>query len=440
MRSSNIAPVLAAIASLAAVSALACGGSPDPAPKQNVEVVKSSLARDMAPVLTPTQLDTFSQDQAEFAVDLYHAVRKEPKSANEDVFVSPHSVSIALAMTFAGARGETRDEMKKVLHYGLDDVSLHRSFDYLDLALASRGAGATAADGKPFRLKVANSIWGQKGTAFDAPFLDTLAVNYGAGLNVVDFVNNREASRLAINGWVEDKTENRIKDLVPPDAINDLTRLVLVNAVYFNAAWASKFAENGTEPAPFTKLDGSVAQVPTMHLDGQLPYAKGDGYEAVELPYEGGETSMLVIAPTTGQFATFESSMTGGKVLAVMAGLKSEKVQLSFPKLQLDTTLSLKDPLIGLGMKQAFGRGADFSGMAPTLDLQIKDVLHKTFLKVDENGTEAAAATAIIVGEKTSFDPSEPIAVKVDRPFVMAIVDRQTKTLVFLGRILAPKQ
>jgi len=439
MRSSSIAPLLAAIASLAAVSALACGSSSEPAPKQNVEVVKSSLARDMSPVLTPAQLDVFSQDQAEFAVDLYQAVRKDPASADKDVFVSPHSVSTALAMTFAGARGTTRDEMKKVLHYSLEDATLHRSFDYLDLALSSRGAGATAADGKPFRLKVANSIWGQKGTAFDAPFLDTLAVNYGAGLNVVDFINAREDARLAINGWVEDKTENRIKDLVPEDALNEDTRLVLVNAVYFNAAWATKFYETGTEPAPFTKLDGSVAQVPTMHLGGHLPYAKGDGYEAVELPYEGGETSMLVIAPTAGQFATFESSMTGGKVLDVMAGLASQKVNLSFPKLKLDASLSLKDPLKSLGMKQAF-EGANFRGISSSIDLQIKDVLHKTFLQVDENGTEAAAATAVIVGEATSAPVGEPIAMKVDRPFVIAIVDKQTKTLVFLGRILLPKQ
>lgn len=434
MKTSNIALLLAA------TSLVACA-TPSDDGKPPVEEVRSSLARDLTPTVSPALLDTFAQDQANFAVDLYQAVRKDPAKQNDDIFVSPHSVSTALAMTFAGARGETRTEMKKALHYSLEDESLHRAFDYLDLALEGRGKGAAASDGKPFRLRIANSIWGQKGMAFESPFLDTLARSYGAGVKVVDFVNAREDARLAINGWVEDKTEDRIKDLVPKDALDAATRLVLVNAVYFNAAWAVKIEAEATTPSPFYTLDGATSQVPTMHTASRFGYSKGDAFDAVELPYEGGETSMLLIAPAKGTFATFESSLTGGKVLDVLAGLRNDKeVRVALPRLKLDAALSLKEPLKSLGMRKAFG-GADFTGIAPPpLELEVKDVLHKTFLDVNEKGTEAAAATAVIVNVATSDPgPQETVAIDIDRPFVIAIVDRQTKTLLFLGRILKPK-
>lgn len=401
-----------------------------------VDVVRSGLERDTNPQLTDSERDIFAAGQMNFAVDFYHAVGKT-LSADRNAFLSPHSVAIALGMTYAGARGETAAEIKKALRCELPDDRVHTAFNYLDLALAARGKGAAGKDGKPFRLNVANSTWGQSGMSFEAPFLDTLARDYGAGLNVVDFIAATEPARLAINGWVEDRTENRIKNLVPKGKLTSDTRLVLVNAVYFNAAWATSFPPEQTKPDTFVKTDGSLVDVQMMNLMSSRPYVKTDGYEAVEMAYDGDELSLLVIAPTTGTFAAFESSLTGRKVLDILASLKPTDLFLSFPKLKVEAEFNLNTPLQALGMVKAFG-DADLSGMSRSEHLYISDVLHKTFGEIDENGTEAAAATAVInVASSTS---AMPPSMRVDRPFLMAIVDRPTKTLLFLGRILEPQR
>lgn len=421
---------------------------PDPSPVPSLgdladqgeaatEVVRSALQRNVAPELAPAELETLTKSQADLAIDLYQAVRKRPENADKDVFLSPHSVSIALAMTYAGARGTTAEEMKRALHFELPDERLHTAFDYLDLELARRGEGAEGKDGQPFRLEVANALWGQKGTPFEAPFLDNLAINYGAGLNVVDFVGATEKARSAVNQWVEEKTERRIKDILPEGAVDRDTRLILVNAVYFTAAWATKFVRDMTAEADFTKIDGSKVPVSMMSAGTTpRPYVKGNNYEAVELPYDGDELSMLVIAPT-GPFADFEASLTGEKVRGVLASLENREVQLSLPKLKLEAAIKLREPLQELGMKQAFETSADFSGISTTEKLSVADVLHKTFLLMDENGTEAAASTAVTVVNTSA--PLNVVTMKVDRPFFVAIVDRATKTLVFFGRVLEPK-
>lgn len=328
--------------------------------------------------------------------------------------------------------------MKSALHFGLADDRLHTAFDWLDLALMSRGANAKGKDDQPFRLRVANSLWGQKGYAFESSFLDTLAVSYGAGLNAVDFRQDPDGAAETIDAWVQQKTEDRIKNLIPKGSLDPDTRFVLVNAVYFNAAWQSKFQAASTAPAPFTKADGSVVQVSMMHDDSERPYLEGDGFQAVELAYDGGEMSMLVIAPSKGTFASFESGLTGQRVLDMLAGLRSREVKLAFPKTKLDGTFELTPALQAMGMKKAFdSSAADFTGIAHD-SLFVKAVLHKTFLDLDENGTEAAAATAV-VGGTTSAPVDPPAVMDVDRPYILAIVDRETKTLVFLGRIMEPK-
>ncbi|WP_146655266.1 serpin family protein [Labilithrix luteola] len=436
MKFYSLAFVLASIAApILAASTLGCSSS-ESTSEDGVGVVRSSLARNTSPVISDADLATFQHDRASFAVDLYQAVRKTTEHSTGDIFLSPHSVSTALAMTYAGATGQTQAEMKQALHFTLSDASIHAAFDQLDLALSSRGKGASGQDGQPFRLNLANALFGHKGGQFQAPFLDTLAVNYGAGLNVVDFAASEDA-RSRINGWVENKTEDRIKDLIPQGVLDGSTRFVLVNAVYFNAAWAAKFNAAGTSPSTFTKLDGSTTSVEMMHGTTSRRYLAGDGFEAVEMPYDGNELSMLVIAPTKGAFASFESAMSGAKVLEIFDGLAFKSVNLAFPKLKLDANFTLNEPLKALGMKSAFESGG-LSAIEEGEDLSIKAVLHKTFLAIDENGTEAAAATAVI-GEKASADIDEPVAVNIDRPFITAIIDRQTKTLVFLGRILEPK-
>lgn len=412
----------------------------DPEPEvepAEVGVVRSALERNTDPQLSEPERAALLASRVDFAVDLYHAVRGVSGRAGTDIFLSPHSISIALAMTYAGARAQTAAEMKKALGFELPDPRLHTGFAYLDLELARRGKGAKSRDGKPFRLDVANSIWGQTGSSFEAPFLDTLASHYGTGLNVVDFVQEPERSRVAINRWVEDKTERRIKDLVPENMVSSQTRIILVNAVYFDAGWASPFHPAQTKPAPFTKVDGSKVEVSMMNELSERPYVKADGYEAVEMPYDGKELSMLVIAPTKGSFAAFEDSLTGSKVLDILASLETKTLHLFFPKLKTEAAFSLAEPLKALGMRRAFEPGADFSGMSASERLFVSDVVHKTFLEIDERGTVAAAATG--VGMMNSSLPPPPPVMVVDRPFIAAIVDRPTKTLLFLGRILEPK-
>ena len=422
------------LAGLALLLVGGCSSNSDET-KPTFDVAKSSLTRDTAPAVAAADQTTLTSDNAAFAIDLYQTVRKQTEHAGKGVFLSPHSISTALAMTYAGARGETEKEMAKALHFTLPQEKIHSAFNWLDLTLESRGKNAKAKDDQPFRLRVANSMWGQKGFAFQQPFLDQLATSYGAGVNLVDFAD--DASRLAINGWVEDKTETRIKDLIKQGQLGADTRFVLVNAVYFNAAWQSKFEKSATSDGPFTKLDGSTITASMMKEEASFPYAQGDGYEAVELPYDGGEMSMVLIAPSKGTFATYESALTGDSFRSVLAGLAPRQVRLSMPKFREEGDFRLTRPLQDLGMKSAFG-AADFTGISTAEKLFISDVLHKTFLDIDEDGTEAAAATAVI-GKATSAGP-EPVVVNIDRPFFISIIDRATKTVVFFGRVMEPKK
>lgn len=438
MKTHRLILALGLLTSAAALAGCAASSSDEPTPKY--DVVRSSLARDTNPILTPTELDTLTKSQADFSVDMLKAV---VGAKDENVFLSPHSIATALAMTYAGAQGETAAEMKKALHFDLGDRQ-HAGFNHLGLALASRGnnqaANAKRPTGtpiRPFALKVANSLWGQKNVTFEAPFLDTLAVSYGAGVNVVDF-GDAETSRLAINGWVEDNTEKRIKDLLPKGSISGDTQAVLVNTVYFNASWANAFTKEATTNADFTKLDGSKSSVVMMNGEADGSYKKAEGYEAITLPYFGDEVDMLTIVPDAGTFKTFESSLTGGKILDILAGLEPASVVVSFPKLKLESNMRLRQPLTALGMSRPFGGSAQFAGMTKEQDLFISEVFHNTFLAVDEEGTEAAGATGVVMA-KSSAGVDPRIVMRVDRPFITAIVDKQTKTLLFLGRIVDPK-
>ncbi len=271
-----------------------------PAPR---EIAQSNLARVANPEVPSEDLKELVRGNSAFAFDLYHALRKE-ESGN--LFYSPFSISIALAMTWAGARGKTEQEMANVLHFTLPQDQLHPAFNALDLELARRGQ---SAQGKGFRLHIVNAIWGQQGFRFLTEFLDTLARNYGAGLRLLDFKSDPEAARKTINDWVSDQTEGRIRELIPQGLINFLTRLVLTNAIYFKAAWAEPFDKNLTADAPFYLLDGSQIMVPMMQRAAQFGYMKWDSFQAIELPYEGGEIAMLILLPDMGRFREFEDSL-----------------------------------------------------------------------------------------------------------------------------------
>jgi serpin B len=343
---------------------------------------------------------------------------------------------MALAMTYAGARGETEKQMAAAMQFTLPQDRLHPTLNTLDLELSKRGEEAKGKDGKGFRLNVVNALWGQKDYKFLPAFLDLLAENYGAGLRVLDFQKSPEPSRITINDWVSEQTEDRIKDLIPPGAINDLTRLVLTNAIYFNAAWLHPFPENATANGAFHLLDGKDISVPMMKQTESFGYAEGDSYQAIELPYDGRELSMVILLPKAGQFPAFEKSLDAKLVEGVIGKLQNKRIALTMPRFEFDSSFSLKKALSDLGMGLAFTENADLSGMTGNRELFIHEVLHKAFVAVDEAGTEAAAATAVIVG--VTSVPLEPLAVAIDRPFVFLIRDIQTGAILFVGRVVDP--
>ena len=405
---------------------IACGQS------AAAEEVKSDKERITSPDVSAADVALLVEGNSIFAFDLYQALKQE----EGNLFYSPYSISLALAMTYAGARGETAEQMAATLQFLLEQERLHPAFNWLDIELAKRGEGAQGKDGEGFRLNIVNAIWGQKDYTFLDDFLDVLAENYGAGLRILDFINKTEQSRLAINQWVSDQTKGRIKDLIPPGAIDALTRLVLTNAIYFNAAWEYPFDKKMTADGPFYLLNSQQVTVPMMKQTESFGYTEGEGYQAVELLYDGNELSMVILLPAPGNFAAFEEGLQAQQVYDIISGLQHTNLALTMPKFEFDSAFSLTDTLAGMGMPDAFSPDqADFSGMTGTRRLFISQVLHKAFVSVDEAGTEAAAATAVVMEEGVL----EPLAeVTVDRPFIFLIRDIETAAILFVGRVLNP--
>ena len=395
------------------------------------EMARSEAERVAVPDVGEAHLSDLVDGNTEFALDLYQELR----GGGGNLFYSPYSISVALAMTYAGARGETAQQMADTLHYILAGDDLHAAFNALDLELASRGGVAEEQDEDRFQLSIANSIWGQSGYSFLPEFLDVLGQNYGAGLRLLDFVNDTEESRLAINDWVSDETESKIEDLLQPGVLTQDTRLVLANAVYFNGSWLLPFLEGNTANGVFHLLDGGEATLPMMNQTEMFGYAQGDGYQVIELPYTGREASMLILLPDEDRFEEFEGSLDGERLETALQGLESQNVALAMPRFSFDARLSLGDTLAEMGMPDAFGGDADFSGMTGNRDLFIGAIEHKAFVSVDEVGTEAAAATAVVMLE--SERPS-PVEVVIDDPFIFVIRDTETGTILFVGRVADP--
>ncbi len=397
-----------------------------------VDVAKSALERDQAPEVTASELDELVAGNTAFAFDMYEQLAGEPGN----LVFSPHSISVALAMTYAGAEGSTEAELATALSFTLPEPTLHEAFNALDLALSSRGEGAAGQDGEPFRLRVVNAAWAQRDYAFTPSYLDVLGLNYGAGVKLLDFVADTELSRETINAWVSKQTEARIPELLPPGGVTAMTRLVLTNAVYFNASWLYQFEPEMTSDADFTRLDGSTVQVPTMVQTASLGVAQVDGFTALELPYDGQEVSMLLLT-TDGDFDTLEASLDETLLADVDAALAYGQVEVHLPKFEYRAKARLVPALRALGVSDAFSPGAaDLSGMNGGRDLVISDIFHEAFILLDETGTEAAAATAVVAGA-TSMPPP-PTAVHFDRPFIYLIRDVDTGAVIFVGRVVDP--
>ena len=389
-------------------------------------IVLSGEQRNTAPNVATSDATALVKGNSEFAFDLFQAL-KQPQG---NLFYSPYSISLALAMTYAGARNETETEMAQVLHFTLPQDRLHPAFNGLDLALANR-SGTTQG----FQLHIVNAIWGQEGYKFLDSFLNVLGQNYGAGLRLLDFVNQSEPSRVTINNWVSDQTKGKINDLIPQGSIDALTRLVLTNAIYFNASWLSPFDKGATSNGTF-HLSGSNVTVPMMTQTHSFGYASGDGYQAIELPYNGSKLSMVILLPDSGKFEAFEDQLNASFASRIISDLGFCEVDLTLPKFKYEYECSLADTLAAMGMTIAFSGDADFSGMAGNRDLAISDVLHKAYVSVDEAGTEAAAATAVVIG--LTAMPGETAQMTVDRPFIFLIRDIDTGTILFIGRVMNP--
>lgn len=403
-------------------------------------LMKSTSERNTSPELAEGDLNKLVTDNTTFALSLYQVLREE----QGNLLFSPLSISTALAMTYAGARNTTETQMGTTLHFDLSQSRLHAAFNALDLALNSRGEGGPGSEGEGFRLNIVNATWGQEDFPFIPEFLDVLAINYGAGMYIVDFISNPENARLTINDWVAEQTNDRIQDLLSPGSVSTDTRLVLTNAIYFYASWGLPFNKGRTRERDFFLIDGSAVTVPMMSLTGSsgengeiLKAAFLDGYQAVELPYQDGELSMVIILPDTGRFLEIEQALDTVMIDQVIDALGPGHLDITMPKFGYESDFNLSGPLIRMGMPDAFDLGlADFSGIADiqeTQRLYISDVVHKAFISVDEDGTEAAAATAVVIG--VLFVPT---AITIDRPFIYFIRDIETRAILFIGRVLNP--
>lgn len=426
MKTSSFFKMFSSFVSLAIF--LAACGSP------SVSAAKSDLQRIISPNIPSSDFQVLVDGNNAFALDLYRSLR----SQSGNLILSPYSISIALGMTYAGARGETEAQMAKTLHYDLPQGQLHPAFNSLDQALSARGKPKYENE-TPLQLNIANSIWAEQTFPFLQEYLDVIALNYGAGIQLADFLNRHEIVRREINKWVSEQTKDKIQDLLQEGTIKPVTKMVLVNAIYFKADWAVKFDPNATSEAPFHLLDGSETQAEMMQeiMHGIL-YTKGIGFQAIELPYQGDAATMDILVPDEGNFSQFETVLDSAMLDEIIAGMQPMSVQLSLPKYNFTTDFKLSDQLKRLGMPDAFDENlADFSGMTGGRDVYIDEVVHKAFVAVDENGTEAAAATAVIIAP-TSMEPIESITLIVDRPFIFVIRDKPSGQILFIGRVLDP--
>ncbi len=423
---------LAALLALAVVLTTGCGAagnSPVPSDPTGITLASAHVPRAAASA-ADAKVAAAAIDA--FGLDLF----RQLAASRSNAVISPASIAIALTMAEAGARGETASQMDAVLH-GAGSGS-GAGINALDQALAARNGSWTDAEGHDLTvaLRIANAPFAQAGMALEPSFLDALASRFGAGLRLVDYRRDPEAARDLINAWVKSQTEGRIPELLAPGILDQSTRLTLVNAIYLKAPWAFPFDPQLTNPAPFTRADGSTVDVPTMAGGGQqLGYAEGDGWRAVELPYAGGSLAMTIIVPD--DLAAFVRGLDAAQLGQITGALATREVDLWLPRFEIQTEADLGETLSALGMPLAFYPGrADFSGITREERLFISAVVHQANIQVDEKGTEAAAATAVAMA--ASAMPAGPVTLRVDRPFVFAVRDVPTGAILFLGQVADP--
>ncbi len=396
-------------------------------------LVQSSVSRDTNPQASDADLAAVVAGNTDFALKAFPLI--DPSGTSNVVF-SPYSVTEAFALAAPGAGGTTLSGIEQAMSF-LPQAQLNPALNRLDLLVTSEATGTTDQWGTQYPiLKTANAVWGQEGFTILPDYLDTLAVNYGAGLRLVDFINATESARQAINAWVADRTNNRILDVIPEGGVDTLTRVVLTNAVWFKANWESQFSEATTTDQSFFNRDGSTISVPFMHQIITASYAAVDNSQAIDIPYVGDKFSLLVVMPDTGAFDSFLSALTPTVLSEITGSLNGQEVDLALPKFSITKASNMGDLLKSLGMTDAFEPGvADLSGIDGMHDLSVQNVFHKAFISVDEHGTEAAAATAIGVG--ATGMPVATASMTVDHPFLFFIRERQTGLILFMGKVVS---
>ncbi len=360
---------------------------------------------------------------ADFGTRLYRLLAVDQPTGN--LVISPASMSIALTMVLAGAAGDTATQLIEAMGIEAADT-IHHAMNALTAELATRAE-------EDVLVTIESSLWAQYDIAIRQTYLDLIAAEYGTGVHLVDFRGDADGTREEINDWVDQQTVGRIPELLPDGAINDSTRLALVNAIYLKAAWLQPFDAAATTEQPFTTADGRTVQVPTMATRTTVPYASGDGWQAIDLAYASHNLTLVLILPEDGTLAQFEEEFI---VSGITPYMSPTEIDLRLPRFAADTALSLVEVLQRLGVENLFG-DADLSGISDD-DLSVSNVIHHANITVDEAGTEAAAATAVVVADGAAPSDTAPVALAFDRPFIFAVRDRGTESYLFLGRIGDP--
>jgi serpin B len=379
---------------------------------------------------TPAGINLVISANNQFALDLYSQL----KNSDGNIFFSPYSISTALAMTYEGARGKTAEEMQSVFHFPTDSSLRKSSFAAIHNQLNKPDA--------KYKLNIANALWAQNDYKFLSDYLTTLQQYYSGKATNVDFKNSTEEARQTINKWVENKTNNKIKDLFPQGSLNNMTRLVLTNAIYFKGTWIKQFEKSQTRDEDFRVSSANTIKVPMMKRtdkNAKFNYTETDNLQILEMPYEGDKLSMMVLLPKNDNLSTLESSLSLEKINDWRSKLREQRVDVFMPKFTFDTKYFMNETLAKMGMPTAFTYDADFSGMDGTKDLFIQKVIHQAFVDVNEEGTEAAAGSGVSVGI-TSAMPQQPFIFRADHPFIFTIQDKDNGNILFLGRVSNPKK
>ena len=393
-----------------------CTDQPNPRNEEPILVLDDSNA-------TQEGISSVVSANNQFALDFY----SELKDEEENIFFSPYSISVALAMTYEGARGQTAEEMQSVMYFQEDEILRRPAFAWIHNQLNKKD--------KDYTLNTANALWAQEDYKFLNEYFEIIERYYGGNATNLDFKDELEKSRVTINDWVEEQTNDKIQDLIPKGNINELTRLVLTNAIYFKGNWVKQFDEEKTSKQDFRVNSDKIVKVPMMSMTGEsFNYTHTNELQILEMPYEGEDLSMLILLPWEDSLDSIEASLTLENLTEWRSNLMKREIDIHIPKFRFETKYFMSNMLSEMGMPTAFSPGeADFSGMDGTQDLFIQFVIHQGFVEVNEKGTEAAAATAVGVG-LTSAPPS----FRADHPFIFLIQDRETGNILFLGRVVDP--